>query len=151
MSLTDKISGRLKQAAGDLTGSEGLRRQGRQEERKADAKQELAAKEAELKATEARADVRRDSAERRAAEAARKEFAKAERDIQREEREVEAERAEAERRRAEVQDLEHRTDPSALQDDRTKDELYEEAQRLDIEGRSEMTKDELAAAITAAK
>lgn len=32
-------------------------------------------------------------------------------------------------------------------EDRSKDELYERARRLDIEGRSTMTKDELAAAV----
>ena len=32
-------------------------------------------------------------------------------------------------------------------EDRTKDELYEEAKKIGIEGRSEMTKDELIAAI----
>ena len=32
-------------------------------------------------------------------------------------------------------------------EDRTKDELYEQAQELDIEGRSDMTKDELIKAI----
>jgi uncharacterized protein YjbJ (UPF0337 family) len=42
MGLTDKVSGKLKQAAGDLAGDSDLRRQGRQEERKGDAKDELA-------------------------------------------------------------------------------------------------------------
>jgi uncharacterized protein YjbJ (UPF0337 family) len=41
MSLIDKITGRTKKAAGDLAGDPGLRRQGRQEERKGDAKDEL--------------------------------------------------------------------------------------------------------------
>jgi hypothetical protein len=39
-----------------------------------------------------------------------------------------------------------RTTPHRL-DERTKDELYERAQELDIEGRSNMTKDELVDAI----
>jgi hypothetical protein len=39
----------------------------------------------------------------------------------------------------------------APSDGPTKDELYEKAQDLDIEGRSEMTKDELADAIEAAE
>lgn len=38
-----------------------------------------------------------------------------------------------------------------LQDGATKDELYEEAQRLDIDGRSTMTKAELQTAVAAAK
>jgi uncharacterized protein YjbJ (UPF0337 family) len=42
MSLSDKISGRVKKAAGDLAGDASLRRQGAQEERKGEAKDELA-------------------------------------------------------------------------------------------------------------
>ena len=45
MGIMDKITGRAKQAAGDLTGDASTRRQGRDEERKADAKDELARKE----------------------------------------------------------------------------------------------------------
>lgn len=42
MGLLDKITGRTKKAAGDLADDESLRRQGRQEERKGEAKDELA-------------------------------------------------------------------------------------------------------------
>ena len=42
MSLTDKISGRIKKAAGDLTDDASLRNEGRKEERKGEAKDELA-------------------------------------------------------------------------------------------------------------
>ena len=42
MSLLDKIRGRAKKAAGDLAGDGSLRREGRQEERKGEAKDELA-------------------------------------------------------------------------------------------------------------
>ena len=42
MGLLDKITGRGKKAAGDLTGDASLRREGRQEERKGEAKDELA-------------------------------------------------------------------------------------------------------------
>jgi uncharacterized protein YjbJ (UPF0337 family) len=42
MGLMDKITGRAKKAAGDLTDDASLRRQGRQEERKGEAKDELA-------------------------------------------------------------------------------------------------------------
>jgi uncharacterized protein YjbJ (UPF0337 family) len=42
MSLTDKISGRLKKAAGDLTDNASLRQSGRREERKGEAQDELA-------------------------------------------------------------------------------------------------------------
>jgi uncharacterized protein YjbJ (UPF0337 family) len=41
MSLTDKLTGRIKKAAGDLTGDRDLHREGAREERKADAKEEL--------------------------------------------------------------------------------------------------------------
>jgi len=43
MGLKDKVTGRLKQAAGDLKGDEALRRQGADEERKAEAEEELEA------------------------------------------------------------------------------------------------------------
>lgn len=42
MGLTDKVTGKVKQAAGDITGDKSLHREGRQEERKGDAKDELA-------------------------------------------------------------------------------------------------------------
>jgi uncharacterized protein YjbJ (UPF0337 family) len=42
MGITDKITGRVKKAAGDLSDDPSLRRQGRQEERKGEAKDELA-------------------------------------------------------------------------------------------------------------
>jgi uncharacterized protein YjbJ (UPF0337 family) len=41
MSIIDKITGRTKKAAGDLTGDASLRRQGRREEAKGDAKDKL--------------------------------------------------------------------------------------------------------------
>jgi uncharacterized protein YjbJ (UPF0337 family) len=42
MGLLDKLTGRAKQAAGDLADDASLKRQGRQEERKGEAKDELA-------------------------------------------------------------------------------------------------------------
>jgi uncharacterized protein YjbJ (UPF0337 family) len=42
MSILDKITGRAKKAAGDLKDDPNLRREGRQEERKGEAKDELA-------------------------------------------------------------------------------------------------------------
>jgi uncharacterized protein YjbJ (UPF0337 family) len=42
MSILDKISGRFKKAAGDLADDPALRREGRHEERKGEAKDELA-------------------------------------------------------------------------------------------------------------
>jgi uncharacterized protein YjbJ (UPF0337 family) len=41
MSILDKITGRTKKAAGDLTGDGSLKREGRREERKGEAKEEL--------------------------------------------------------------------------------------------------------------
>jgi uncharacterized protein YjbJ (UPF0337 family) len=54
MGLLDKVTGRAKQAAGDLTDDSGLKRQGRQEERKGEAKDELsnAQERADAKADE---------------------------------------------------------------------------------------------------
>jgi uncharacterized protein YjbJ (UPF0337 family) len=42
MGIKDKITGRIKKAAGDIADDPSLRRQGRQEERKGEAKDELA-------------------------------------------------------------------------------------------------------------
>ena len=42
MSITDKITGRIKKAAGDLKDDPSLRKRGRQEERKGQAKDDLA-------------------------------------------------------------------------------------------------------------
>ncbi|HWV85437.1 MAG TPA: hypothetical protein VNZ62_08345 [Capillimicrobium sp.] len=60
MSIIDKISGRFKKAAGDLADDASLRRQGRDEERKGEAKDELARDQerAERKADEV-ADLER--------------------------------------------------------------------------------------------
>ncbi len=41
MGITDKLTGRIKQAAGDLADDPSLRREGRKEERKGEAKEEL--------------------------------------------------------------------------------------------------------------
>jgi uncharacterized protein YjbJ (UPF0337 family) len=54
MGLLDKITGRAKKAAGDIADDPSLRRQGRQEERKGEAKDELSAahEKADAKAEE---------------------------------------------------------------------------------------------------
>lgn len=109
MSLKDRATGRLKQAAGDLAGSEDLRRQGKQEERKGEVKEERA----------------------RAEQAA------------------ELERERADRKSAEVEHLEGSTDPDAIAQGNSREELYERAQELGVPGRSEMSKDELAEEIRA--
>jgi uncharacterized protein YjbJ (UPF0337 family) len=45
--LVDRFTGRFKKAAGDLAGDPGLRQQGIKEERKADAKEDLASAQQE--------------------------------------------------------------------------------------------------------
>ena len=54
MSIKDKITGRVKKAAGDLADDASLRREGAQEERKGEAKEELseADRKARVKAEE---------------------------------------------------------------------------------------------------
>lgn len=42
MGITDKVTGRIKKAAGDLADDPSLKRQGSREERKGEAKEELA-------------------------------------------------------------------------------------------------------------
>jgi uncharacterized protein YjbJ (UPF0337 family) len=63
MGITDKITGRVKKAAGDLTDDASLRREGTQEERKGEAKDELAnaQERADAKADEV-ADLERKTA-----------------------------------------------------------------------------------------
>ena len=56
MSIIDKITGRAKQAAGDLKGDEKLRREGLHEERKGKAKEDLASQEARAEAAGAEAE-----------------------------------------------------------------------------------------------
>jgi uncharacterized protein YjbJ (UPF0337 family) len=60
MGITDKITGRVKQAAGDITNDASMRQQGRREERKGEAKEEQARAEerADAKAEEV-ADLER--------------------------------------------------------------------------------------------
>lgn len=56
MGITDKVTGRAKQALGDLTGDEKIRREGKNEERKGEKKEER--------------DQARDKADRKAEEVA---------------------------------------------------------------------------------
>ena len=55
MGITDKVTGRLKQAFGGLTGSEKAHREGRREERKGEVKDE--AQRAEEEASRKRAEA----------------------------------------------------------------------------------------------
>jgi uncharacterized protein YjbJ (UPF0337 family) len=65
MSVKDTVSGRFKKAVGDLLGDRSLRREGVREERKAEAKDELARQEEELERQAARvADLERRPGER---------------------------------------------------------------------------------------
>ena len=144
MGFMDKITGRAKQAAGDIAGDGGLKREGKQEERKGDAKEEQARAEARAERAEQTAEERQQEAERRAEAAAEREFEKADREAEQEQARVEGAQARAEAKAQEVEELERKTDPDALADRKTKDELYDEAQDLDVPGRSDMTKDELA-------
>jgi uncharacterized protein YjbJ (UPF0337 family) len=68
MGIQDKITGRIKQAAGDLAGDDDLRAQGLREERKGQAKEELerASAEADAKAHEVAA-LERQSAKSKSA------------------------------------------------------------------------------------
>jgi uncharacterized protein YjbJ (UPF0337 family) len=91
MSLIDKVTGKVKQAAGDLTGDAELRREGRLEERKGEAKDEL---------------VRQEDAIERERERAEDEKALA--DARTEER-VAAQDERAQRKAEEIADLERRT------------------------------------------
>jgi uncharacterized protein YjbJ (UPF0337 family) len=63
MSLTDKVTGKIKKAAGDLTDDPSLRREGVKEEEKGEAKEDLARAEdrADRKAAEV-ADLERKTA-----------------------------------------------------------------------------------------
>ena len=67
MGIQDKITGRIKQAAGDLKGDEKLRAEGLAEERKGEAKEELeqARADADAKADEV-ANLERATARNRA-------------------------------------------------------------------------------------
>jgi uncharacterized protein YjbJ (UPF0337 family) len=64
MGIMDKITGRAKQAAGDLAGDDGLKRQGAAEERKGDKKEELAAAEAKAERAEQEAEHKADQVDR---------------------------------------------------------------------------------------
>jgi uncharacterized protein YjbJ (UPF0337 family) len=109
MGITDKVSGRVKQAAGDLLGDEGTRQQGKDEERKGEAKEELAREDQRAEQAEARADREAEQAQARADEAAQREYDKADRAIEREDARAEARREEADERASEVERLERRT------------------------------------------
>jgi uncharacterized protein YjbJ (UPF0337 family) len=63
MGITDKVTGRIKQAAGDLAGDDSLKRQGAAEERKGEAKEELAREEERAERHEANAQREAEAAD----------------------------------------------------------------------------------------
>jgi len=56
MGITDKVSGKVKQAAGDLTGDDDTKRQGEKEELKGEKKDQLAREEDRAERADDRAD-----------------------------------------------------------------------------------------------
>jgi uncharacterized protein YjbJ (UPF0337 family) len=62
--ITDKITGRAKQAAGDLLGHDELKGEGQREERKGEAKEDLASQHARLEREEDRTERQADRVER---------------------------------------------------------------------------------------
>jgi uncharacterized protein YjbJ (UPF0337 family) len=64
MGISDKVSGRVKQAAGSLAGSEALRREGVADERRGDAKEQAAREQEAADRAQQRADRKAEEVER---------------------------------------------------------------------------------------
>jgi uncharacterized protein YjbJ (UPF0337 family) len=64
MGIGDKVSGRTKQAAGSLSGSEALRREGIEDERRGDAKDRAAREQKAADRQQERADLKAEEARR---------------------------------------------------------------------------------------
>jgi uncharacterized protein YjbJ (UPF0337 family) len=64
MGIGDKVSGRAKQAAGSLSGSEALRREGIEDERRGDAKERAAREQDAADRQQERADLKAEEARR---------------------------------------------------------------------------------------
>ena len=64
MGIEDKVGGRVKQAAGSLTGKEALRREGQQDERRADIEREAAREREEAARHQEEAERKAEEAER---------------------------------------------------------------------------------------
>lgn len=142
--LADKATGRAKQVAGGLIGRPDVRRQGLEEERKGEAKDELRAQQQRVAEEEQRADQLERAERDRAAARAQKEFARAERAIERKRETVEAEKARAGQKTRQVNALENATDPDKLVEASTRPELEKKARELGVAGRARMSKRELA-------
>lgn len=72
-------------------------------------------------------------------------------ELERRQTATETQRERVEQRAKEVSGRREETETEFLAEEHTRDELLEEARRLDIGGRSEMTKEELAAAVRDAR
>ncbi len=142
--LADRATGKAKQVAGGLVGKPDMRRQGLEEERKGEAREELRAQQQKVADEEQRATELEHEERERAAERAQKEFARAERAIERKKETVEAERDEVGRKTQQVNALENATDPDKLVEASTRPELEKKARELGIAGRAKMSKQELA-------
>jgi len=64
MGIADRLGGRVKEAAGDLTGSEALRREGIEDERRADAQARPTLEQGETERQQERADRKAQEVER---------------------------------------------------------------------------------------
>lgn len=64
MGIADRLGGRVKEAAGDLMGSEALRREGIEDERRADAKERPTREQGETERQQERADRKAEEVER---------------------------------------------------------------------------------------
>jgi uncharacterized protein YjbJ (UPF0337 family) len=56
--VVEEVKGRVKQAVGDLAGDDGLRREGKAQQEKADAERDVAKKEAEAEQARAKAEAK---------------------------------------------------------------------------------------------
>jgi uncharacterized protein YjbJ (UPF0337 family) len=149
LGLLDKATGRVRRIAGDALGSDRMRRQGREEERKGEIKEELAEREADLDATREDAERRKQAELDRAATAARRQFQQAEQRIRAEDTRVEIKREEANRKARAVRSVENATEPGTLAKRSTRSELEKQARDLGISGVTGMSKQELAGEIVA--
>jgi uncharacterized protein YjbJ (UPF0337 family) len=109
MGVIDKLTGRLKQAAGDLLGDESIRREGVDEERKGEAKEQLARDQNLADALRHKAGSKAAEADARAQAAAEREYAKSSAEVAQAQRQAEAKDNAAQRRAEEVEQLERRT------------------------------------------
>lgn len=145
----DIATGTVKSVAGGVLGKSGLKRQGAEEQRKGEAKDELAAQQAKVAEEEKRAEQLAAEERDRAAKKAQEEFARAERAIERKQETVKAEKEKVASKTQAVSALEDATDPDKLVAANTRAQLDEKAKQLGVTGRGRMSKQDLAEAIVA--